>query len=179
MTPALEPTVCSNRAPLIIAAARRILEDEGPDALTMRQLATDVGVQAPSLYKHFSTKGAVEAALIEQGLISFGEALHAAVASPGAGGPVRSILAAYREMALASPAVYLLSTAGPLPREDLSPGVEEWAGEPFFLAIGDPWRAQAMFSFAHGMVVLELHDRILEGSDLDRTWGAGADVFAG
>lgn len=178
MTLAPAPTVRSNRAAQIIAAARRILEDEGLDALTMRRLATDVGMQAPSLYKHFATKRAVEGALIEQGLIVFGKALHAAVVSSGDEGPVRSLLAAYRETALANPVIYLLSTSSPLPREDIAPGVEEWAGEPFFDAIGDPWRAQAMFSFAHGMVVLELNDRFLEGSDLDRTWGAGADAFA-
>jgi len=179
LTLAPEPTVRSNRAVHIIAAARRILEDEGIDALTMRRLATNVGMRAPSLYKHFPTKRAVEAALIEQGLIVFGQALHAAVESPGDDGPVRSLLVAYRETALANPVLYLLSSSGPLPREDLAPGVEDWAGEPFFDAVGDPWRAQAMFSFAHGMVVLELNDRFPEGSDLDRTWAAGADAFAG
>jgi AcrR family transcriptional regulator len=174
-----EPTVRSNRAAQIVAAARSILEDEGTDALTMRRLAADVGMQAPSLYKHFSTKRSVEAALIEECLIDFGGSLHAAVASPGAVGPVRSLLIAYRQTALVSPILYLLATAGPLPREDLSPGIEEWAGEPFFLAVGDPLRAQALFSFAHGMVVLELSDRFLEESDLDLTWEAGADAFAG
>ena len=45
--------------------------------------------------------------------------------------------------------------------------------------MSDPWRAQALFAFAHGMVILELDDRFLVGSDLDRTWGAGSDMFAG
>ena len=174
-----EPTVRSARAAQIITAARLILEDEGRDALTMRRLATDVGMQAPSLYKHFATKRAVEAALIEQGLINFGEALHAAVSSPGGRGPVRSLLGVYRKTALANRALYRLATSGQLPREDLAPNVEAWAGESFFLAMSDPWRAQALFAFAHGMVVLELDDRFLEGSDLDLTWRAGSVMFAG
>jgi AcrR family transcriptional regulator len=169
----------SARAAGIVAAARRILEGEGPDALTMRRLAAEVGIQAPSLYKHFSTKRAVEAALIEEAMLEFGTALHAAVAAPGPGGAVRSLLEACRRAALSSPAMYRLATAGPLPRNDLTPGLEEWAGQPFFLAAGDPWRAQALFSFAHGMVILELDDRFPEGSDLDRTWNAGADAFTG
>ena len=178
MTVAPELTARSGRAVDIVAAARRILEEEGADALTMRRLAGEVGIQAPSLYKHFSTKRAVEAALIEQGMLEFGQALHVGVSKSGRSGPVRSLLDAYRTAALANPALYRLSTAGPLPRDDLPPGLEEWAGEPFFLATGDPWRAQALFSFAHGMVILELDGRFPEGSDLGRTWKAGAAVFA-
>lgn len=161
-----------------MVAARRIVEDEGPDALTMRRLAAAVGMRAPSLYKHFPTKRAVEAALIEEAMVAMGTALHAALAAPGRRGPVRSLLGAYRATALANPALYRLATAGPLPRADLPPGLEEWAGEPFFLAAGDPWRAQALFSFAHGMVILELDDRFPPDSRLDRTWRAGASAFA-
>jgi len=172
-----ELTARSERAADIVAAARAVLEGQGADALTMRALAAAVGMQAPSLYKHFPTKRAVEAALIEQGLAELGKALHDALPAPGRAGAVRSLLYAYRKAALASPALYRLATAGPLPRGYLPPGLEAWAGEPFFLVTGDPWRAQALFSFAHGMVVLELDDRFPKGSDLNRTWKAGAAAF--
>ncbi len=161
-----------------MTAARRIIEGEGEEALTMRRLASTLGLQAPSLYKHFATKRALEAAVIDQALLEFGSRLHAAVAAPGRLGAVRSLLAAYRAAALAHPALYRLVTVGPLPREDLTPGLEDWAGEPFFSATGDPWLAQALFSFAHGMVILELDDRFPAGSDLDRTWKAGAAAFS-
>ena len=65
-----------------------------------------------------------------------------------------------------------------LPRAELTPGLENWAGEPFFRATGEPQRAQALWAFAHGMVVLEIDHRFLPGSDLDRTWRAGATAFA-
>jgi AcrR family transcriptional regulator len=166
----------SARAQEIVTAARRIVE-RGADDLTMRKLAAEVGIRAPSLYKHFPTKRAVEVALIEQAMLEFGKALHGAVAAPGREGPVRSLLAAYRKSAVASPALYRLATTGRLPREHLSAGLEEWAGEPFFVSTGDPWRAQALFSFAHGMVILELDGRFPEGGDLGRTWKAGAAAF--
>ena len=144
----------------------------------MRRLALTSGMQAPSLYKHFPNKRAVEAAVIDQALLEFGTTLHAAVAAPGRVGAVRSLLAAYRAAALDHPALYRLVTVGALPREDLTPGLEDWAGEPFFLATGDPWRAQALFSFAHGMVILELDDRFPAGAELSRTWRAGASAFS-
>jgi len=172
-----ELTAHSERAADIVAAALVVLDEEGATALTMRGLAAAVGMQAPSLYKHFPTKRAVEAALIEHGLFEFGKALHAAIPEHGRRGAVRSLLDAYRKVALAKPALYRLATAGPLPRENLPAGLEAWAGEPFFLATRDPSRAQALFSFAHGMVILELDDRFPQGSDLNQTWRAGAAAF--
>ncbi|GAA2630106.1 TetR/AcrR family transcriptional regulator [Dactylosporangium fulvum] len=40
----------------IVEAATAIVDAEGLDALSTRRLARDLGVQAPSLYNHFSTK---------------------------------------------------------------------------------------------------------------------------
>jgi AcrR family transcriptional regulator len=163
------------RAAEIVSAARGLLEESGREALTMRSLADRIGIRAPSLYKHFPDKNAVEVALIEQGMAELGAALRAAVASER---PVAGLLRAYRAQALANPNLYRLATAGPLPRERLAPGLEDWAGEPFFLAVGEPHLAQALFAFAHGMVILEIDRRFPEDSDLDRTWDEGARAFA-
>ncbi|MER6948051.1 TetR/AcrR family transcriptional regulator C-terminal domain-containing protein [Nonomuraea sp. NPDC000554] len=40
----------------IVAAALRLLDEVGLDGLTLRRLATDLGVQAPALYWHFKNK---------------------------------------------------------------------------------------------------------------------------
>jgi AcrR family transcriptional regulator len=167
----------SPRATEIVSAARRILEAEGRDALTMRRLASCVGMKAPSLYKHFPTKRALEAALIEEGLLEVGEILRAALAGRGDAGAAHRLLAAYRDAALANPELYRLATSGVLPRQALPRELEKWAGEPFYLATGDPSKAQALFAFAHGMVILELDDRFPPGSDLRRTWRAGTRAF--
>ena len=53
----------TDRARQIIAAARTLLEAEGPEALTMRRLADSIGITAPSLYKHFPDKSSVLTAL--------------------------------------------------------------------------------------------------------------------
>jgi AcrR family transcriptional regulator len=167
----------SARATAVVAAASRLMEAEGASALTMRRIADDLGIKAPSLYKHFPDKAALESALVEQALIDMGTALHTALARPGRRGPVVALLAAYRREGLDHPNLYRLATAGPLARAELPPGLEDWAGEPFFLVTGEPHRAQALWSFAHGMVILEIDRRFREGSDLDRTWRAGAVAF--
>ena len=170
----------SARADQIVAAARHLLEREGPEALTMRRVGEELGIRAPSLYKHLTSKKAIEVALIEEAFRDIGAALHAAL--EGRDNPVdatRSLLATYRRFGLAQPNLYRLATAGRLPRGDLTPGLEEWAGEPFLLVTGEPHLAQALWSFAHGMVILEIDGRYPQNSELDQTWETGAAAFAG
>ena len=165
------------RVAQIIEAARQVLEDEGPDSLTMRRLADELGIQAPSLYKHFPGKAGVELALIEDGLADIGRVSHRAIHQPGAVDRLNALLNAYRRYSLAHPNLYRLATSGPLSRDHLPPGLEEWAGNPWFVVTGDPSLAQALWSFAHGMVILELDNRYPPGSDLDQTWRTGAATF--
>jgi AcrR family transcriptional regulator len=142
----------------------------------MRRLADELGIRAPSLYKHLKGRPALELALVEIGLDETGLAMHAAVEG-SCGDPVGDLLGAYRAMGLANPELYRLITASTFPRAGLLPGLEAWAGEPFFLAVGEPYLAQALWSFAHGALILELDQRFLDGSDLDRTWRAGTEAF--
>jgi AcrR family transcriptional regulator len=155
------------------------VEHEGPEALTMRRLGEVVGMRAPSLYKHLPGKNAVTGAVVELAMLELGVALHEAVADEAAPRPARiaRLLSAYRATALASPHLYRLATSGPLARDQLSPGLEDWAGEPFFLVTHEPYLAQALWSATHGTVILELDGRYLPGSDLDRTWAALAAAF--
>jgi AcrR family transcriptional regulator len=173
------PRELSTRAAEIVAVARRVLEADGADALTMRRVGEELSIKAPSLYKHFPNKAAIELVLVEQGLVEMGAALHDAVRGRGRTGAVRPLLDTYRAVARAHPNLYRLTTVGPLRRADLQPGLEDWAGEPFFLVAGDPYRAQALWSAAHGMVILELDGRYPPGSELDRTWREVAAAFRG
>ncbi len=171
------PPARTARVSEAVAAARRILEDEGTDRLTMRRLADDMGIQAPSLYKHFSGKADLELLLIEDALFDIGDATHRALHEPDHDSAVLSLLLRYRAGALSGPNLYRLATSGPIARHRLPVGLEEWAGNPWFVVTGDPALAQALWSLAHGMVVLELDDRYTPGSDLDLTWRAGSAAF--
>ena len=161
----------------ILDAAWETARTDGWEGLTLRRVAERVGMRAPSLYKHVPDKATLETALIEDVLFDMGDALHGALVRPGRRGVVASILRTYRERSLEHSNRYRLATSGRLRRDLLPECLEEWAGQPFFFAAGDPFRSQALWSAAHGMVILEIDGRYPDGSDLDRTWKATADAF--
>jgi AcrR family transcriptional regulator len=194
--------VRSARAEEVVVAARRLLEEEGAGALTMRRLAEQLGIKAPSLYKHLPDKAALEAAIIATGLEEAAARFEAAVdsattsgpttrgaatggAATGAvaagdaadAGPVSALAIAYREFALAHPHLYRLMHDGPLPRRQLPAGVEERAAAPVLRVAGSRARARALWAFAHGMVMLELDQRFPPDADLDAAWEAGITAF--
>ena len=132
-------------------------------------------MRAPSLYKHFPDKAAVEVALIDTGFIESETAVRKAVASDGAS--LATIANAYRAFATASPHLYRLMTEGRLPRERLRPGVEAAAAAPLLEVCGDPDLARAVWSFAHGMTILELDSRFPDSADLVAAWQEGIHAF--
>ncbi|MFE4664013.1 TetR/AcrR family transcriptional regulator [Streptomyces sp. NPDC056716] len=166
----------------MVDAARVLVEESGLAALTMRALAEHLGIKAPSLYKHFPDKAAVEVELIALSLIETARTLEEAEAgyAPSANGPtlLAALADAYRADALAHPHLYCLATEGPLPRHALPEGLEERAAMPLLRACDfDIDRARAIWAFAHGMVILEIHGRFPDGVDLTAAWRAGVEAL--
>lgn len=155
----------------IVHAAREL---DGWEAITMSQVAAKLQMKAPSLYKHLPSKAALRTRLTAIGLAEVGEHLHTAVAT---GGGVPALLTAYRAAAHASPQLYRLATTGELDRDGLPPGLESWAGEPFFPATGNPYLGQALWSTAHGMAILEIDHRYPDAVAPDETWQQAADTY--
>ncbi|MGW2569440.1 TetR/AcrR family transcriptional regulator [Streptomyces sp. NPDC001537] len=164
------------RAREIATEARTLLEESGPAALTLRALADRLGIKAPSLYKHFPDKRAVEVELIAQLLEESAAAMESAEEhEPGS---LPALAEAYRTYALAHPHLYCLATERPLPREALPAGLEDRAALPLMRACGgDLDMARAVWAFAHGMVILEIHGRFPDDADLTAAWKRGLKVF--
>ena len=156
----------------ILDVAATVLEEDGPDALTMRALAARMGMRAPSLYKHVRDKDDILAGLQERALIDM--ARHLAVAGPG----LAALGHAYRSWARAHPRLYEVATRRPLAREHIAAGVESAAAAPIVAAAGgDEHLARALWALAHGLVDLELSHRFPPGADLDATWRTALTGF--
>lgn len=88
-----------------------------------------------------------------------------------------ALLAEYRRVALGDANLYRLATSGRIDRGLLTAGLDEWSGEPFYRATGEPHVAQALFAASHGAVILEMDRAYSDTSDLDATWQALAAAF--
>jgi AcrR family transcriptional regulator len=170
------PDPLTRRAREIVDVALELLEEEGPDGMSMRRLGERLGIRAPSIYKHLPDKQALEAAIISVGFERQADAFEAAVAA--ADDPLAAIARVYRRFALDHPHLYRLMTERELRRELLAPGVEERAALPVYEAVGrDRDLARAAWAFAHGMTILELDHRFPPDADLDEAWNRGLEAF--
>src|SRR5262245_24006811 len=162
----------SRRRSEILAAARRLVEAGGPAALTMRALGDAVGMRAPSLYKHFPDKDAVEAALGESAMRELGEALDVGLAAYAE--PPAAFAAAYRAWARAHPHLYRLVAActaepGPPTRVDRSTSI----AQRLLSVAGDAALARALWGLCHGLALLETGGRFPHAAAADAAWASG------
>lgn len=130
--------------------ARGLLVREGPEALTLRAIAREMGMTAPALYRYFDSHEELVAALAQDVLDEITATLEAARDSVGLEDPLGRLMAtcrAFRTWSLAHPREFQLTFASggdrPPPGHeeagrDLSFGavflgifVELWAHQPF------------------------------------------------
>ncbi len=158
-----------NLGPALIAAARVLLDADGPGAVSLREAARRVGVSATATYRHFHDKDHLLAAVAAEGYREFAERLRGA--ESGADG-VANLGAAYIEFALAHPGLFRLMF-GPLLRErERYPELGAAADATFAVLLDGARRmvggreedvesvAYASWSFAHGLARLVLDDVI-------------------
>ena len=159
----------------IVTVARGLLEELGWEALTMRVLADKVGMRAPSLYNHAANKDELRTLILTEAFLQMGDACWAAVAEERT---PASLARAYRRQVVTFPHHYRLATSGPLDRESLPTGLEEWSGAPFGLVTDSQLTAQAFFAAVHGLAILEIDGRFPPGSPVDDLWAHTAEVFS-
>ncbi len=97
----------------LVDAARRILEAEGPQALSLRGVAREAGVSPAAPYHHFKDKCELIDAVAEQGWHKLGEAIakaRAEAVSPG--DALSNIGVAYVMFARQNPALYRIMYDG-------------------------------------------------------------------
>lgn len=149
----------------ICDTATRIIEVEGADALSMRTLATSLGIKAPSLYDHVKNRDEVIALVQGAGLLDFGAGFSKA------GPAMRDKILFYREWALANRNLYPVVFQAKLHRDLLPAGLEQSVlGLVVEAAGGSHVQARAIWAQLHGLVDLELQGRLPVDADMAATW---------
>jgi AcrR family transcriptional regulator len=90
----------------IIAAARALYFERGPEAVTMRAVAERVGVTATALYRHFADKDAILREVMGEGSRLLGSHLFRALEAPPPLERLRATANAYLDFAVAQPQAY-------------------------------------------------------------------------
>jgi AcrR family transcriptional regulator len=153
-----------NRA-AICDAAKQIIESHGIEALSMRTLAANLGIKAPSLYDHVKNRDEVIALVQAAGLLDFASGF------ASAGPSSRDKILFYREWALRNPQLYPVVFQQKLNRELLPKGLEEKVlGLVVAAAGGSHVQARVMWAQLHGLVDLELQGRLPADADMNATW---------
>lgn len=159
-------------------AAERLFAAKGLDGVTMRQLASELGVSPMTPYRYFRDKNEILAAVRANGYLRLAEVLEEAH-TPGrsARSRGRSVAEAYFKFAFEHPDTYKLMFDFDQPDEEAYPELtaaakaadakmSSWVRE---LAasgelVGEPEQISRMFwAAAHGAIVLEMAGRLPKG----------------
>ena len=159
----------------ILEAAERLLRAEGVAALSTRRVASEMGLTAMALYRHFRDKDALLQALIEAGFARWETRLAEAVVAPNPRDKIVNAIAAYRDFALAEPRVFELMFLVPRPGVPLAPESLRATPSPSFAAViaavhacmvngeyvpADPSQTILMvWALAHGLLALHFTGR--------------------
>jgi AcrR family transcriptional regulator len=173
----------------LCGVAERLFAEHGPDAVTMRQLASELGVSPMTPYRYFQDKDDILAAVRANGFNRFAEALETARdRAVGAKAKGAAVGDAYVAFALEHPHSYKLMfdlnqpnvekypdlvAAGQRARHTMTGYVKDAFDEG--LMSGDPKQIGLMFwASIHGAVVLELAGMLPPGGarELHRTLDA-------
>jgi AcrR family transcriptional regulator len=160
----------------IAAAARRLLDEEGAEAVTMRRVADAVGITAMAIYRHFPDRDGLLNAVADQGF----EELAAKLAGMRFSGDIEERLTGmgktYLDHALKNPRLFELMflkpregarqyprdfKAGRSPTANLMIDVVKEGMEKGYFHKDDPWEIVfEMGALSHGLIMLYLGGRM-------------------
>ena len=133
----------------IKAEARRLLVTGGPEAISLRAIAREMGMTAPAIYRYFASLEALVEALADDLFVELREVVADAKrdAGPDAVDQLRAMARAFREWSIAHPAEFALILGSPLPGivafqdscvDENHPGAR--LGQLFMETLNDIWR---------------------------------------
>jgi AcrR family transcriptional regulator len=161
----------------MLSKALELVDELGPEGVSLREVARRVGVNHRAAYRHFEDKRALTAAIAEQGYLTLAEALEkswAGSARKGARARVVALMDAYVRFALESPARYRITFGRRVNEDGRYPMLEPYAERTFGVLMRalaamrarPPSREQvrdlgfALWSLSHGYLQLVWTRRI-------------------
>ena len=168
----------------VLSAAERLVAASGWESLTMAALAADLGVRAPSLYRHVESLDALRRTLRSRMLVELSDAVRAAVMGKSGLEGLHALTNAYRSFAQAHSARYLaqgsLTGDEDTRREGRRVGEAGYAVLASF-GLGDeelPVATAQLAALVHGFVSLELVQTIDWVADPDAAFDGLIELFA-
>ncbi len=118
----------------------------GAASLSLRAIATEMGLSAPALYNYYNSRDELVTALIVDAYISLGDTTGAAkVASGTYGEQFLAVSVAFREWGLRHREQFILIYGSPIPGyhapAEVTTPVSQRATEPFVQILADAWQA--------------------------------------
>jgi AcrR family transcriptional regulator len=160
----------------IAAAARRLLDEEGAEAVTMRRVADAVGITAMAIYRHFSDRAGLLNAVADQGFEELAARLTQMRFAGGIEQRLTQMGETYLDHALKNPRLFELMflnpregarryprdfKAGRSPTANLMVNVLKEGMESGFFRKDDPWEIVfEMGALSHGLIMLYLGGRM-------------------
>lgn len=166
----------STTALKIARAARRLLDAEGADAVTMRRVAKAVGITPMALYRHYKDREGLLNALADEGFEELAARLNGATVSGGVDERLGQLGDVYLDHALEHPRLFELMFLKPRPgarrypedfRAGLSPTANPAAAvicegmESGYFRPGDAWEITfEVGALIQGLILLYLGGRM-------------------
>jgi AcrR family transcriptional regulator len=110
----------------LVAAALKVVETDGADALSLRDVAASLGVSRAAPYRHFADRDALLAVVAAQGFEALADVYEAARTSAGEGpARMRKAMRDYMHFAWSRPGLHrLMFESDLLRRNPIEPGLE-------------------------------------------------------
>lgn len=172
----------------LLAVTADLVDREGPARVTLRDVAAAAGTSTTAVYSLFGGKSQLLTAVVDEGFRSFGNSQ-----AQAASGGLQGLGFAYRQWALAHPALYRLMFGGALAAYvDCSPSPEVAAGamDPLIAAVAAAQTAGgvrpappeavavAIWGQVHGLVSLELAEVGPPDADWESVYGLALEAIA-
>jgi AcrR family transcriptional regulator len=168
----------------VIDAARKLIERDGAENLSLQAVAEAVGVRPPSLYKRFADRAALLAAVDRESFIALRQMLER---SAKTGDPARDLVEmsrAYRRFAKQHPCLYEVLFSRSAPRDTESDRVRADVSKPLFERLSKLVAeervlssARVLTAFVHGFVSMENAGAFRLGPGLDEAFALGVSTL--